>query len=142
MAAMGRMEWFVTSPRSTVPLLLWPSCLDSKRWCIWVSHAHPETSSSSCSPVRTWLCERRLPAAPIWNRAHITRERAHSSRKGSLASPRPRDTSGKVYFGGLNVGTVSTLSPTLFLYIKQGDISVSLHVEHVAFSFIKGSLYL
>lgn len=37
------------------------------------------------------------------------------------------------------MGMVSTLSPHLPC-VGQGDISMTLHVEHAAFSFIKSSL--
>lgn len=141
LVAASWIKPFVTSPSSTVLLLLWPPCLDRKLWCVWLSHTHPTDFLQLPLPVGTQVCKSGLPAASISCRAHTSQERAYSSHKGSLASPRSWETSGKVYFGGLNnVGAVSTLFP--HLCIKHGDISMPLHVMHVAFSFIKGSLYL
>lgn len=54
LAAVGSIKLFGTSPSSVVPLLLWPSSLDSKLQCIWISPTYPwHVLQLSLPPVRS-----------------------------------------------------------------------------------------
>lgn len=136
LAAVGSVKLFGISPSPIVPLFLLPG----QQTLVYLDIPH---LSLTCPPAlspqwQPW--KRRVPAAPIW--AGLTPPKKALPRPTQVPwqSRDPREPQEKFILTGSVVWMWSALYPLTYPVYQQGDTSVTLHVEHVAFSFIKGSL--
>lgn len=132
LAAVGSIKLFGTSPSSVVPSLLWPSCLDSKLQCTWISPTYPwHVLQLSLPPVTTQPCQRRLPAAPILGRAHTSQESTAWTTKIPGQSWDPREPQEKFILAGSLVWHGQHSIPSLSLCTNRGT-----HLWHSTLSML------